>query len=99
MIKKTANVMMSCAKAVGMSKATAKSWDPGLWLYPLMGVHEDMQGTISQEDILEDEEGSFYFTEFDCGCSFYVPSTSLKGTYNDGLPGDVDLEEPTVHQN
>jgi len=96
---KTCKVVMSCAKTVGMSEATAKSWDPGLWLYPLMGIHEDTEATISQDNRLEDEEGSFYFTEFDCGCSFYVPSNFIKGTYNDGLPGDVDLEEPKVHQN
>jgi len=96
---RTSKVMMSCANEVGMSESTAASWDPGLWLYPLMGTHEDTQGNISQEDILQDEEGSFYFTEFDCGCSFYVPSTSIKGTYGDGLPGDVDLDEPEFSLN
>jgi hypothetical protein len=95
----TPTIMMSCAKDVGMSEATAASWDPGLWMYPLMGTHENIQGNISQEDILEDEEGTFYFTEFDCGCSFYVPSTSIKGTYGDGLPGDVDLDEPEFSHN
>ena len=97
---KASKVMMSCAKNVGMSEATAASWDPGIWLYPLMHVHEDTEGSVNEEDVLEDEDGTFHFAMFDCGCEFYVPSTMLKGTYsNDTLPGDVGLDEPRFSPN
>jgi hypothetical protein len=98
---RTPKVMQSCASRVGMSRATAASWDPGLWLYPLMQVHEEMAGDISteEEDILEDDEGKFYFAKFDCGCEFYVPSTAIKATFNDGLPGDVAPDPPQFSQN
>ena len=97
---KVSIVATACATKVGMSESTAASWDPGLWMYPLMGVHEDSEGNIQPEDMLQDEEGTYYFCEFDCGCSFYVPSTMLKGTFtNDQLPGDVELNDPKFSRN
>ena len=91
---KASKVVLSCGLKAGMSEATAGTWDPGLWMYPLMDVHEDTGGNVRPEDILEDEEGTFYFCAFDCGCAFYVPSTMVKGTFGDELPGDVELDEP-----
>ena len=97
---KVSKVMMSCGLEAGMSEATAASWDPGLWLYPLMNTHEDIKGNLELEDMLEDEHGKFYFCEFDCGCAFYVPSTSIRGTFtSDTLPGDIPLEEPDFSRN
>ena len=97
---KTPKVMMSCALEAGMSEATANDWDPGLWMYPLMGVHEETEGGIDQEDMLADDDGTYYFAKFDCGCEFYVPSTMLRGTYsNDTLHGDVELDEPEFSLN
>jgi len=92
-------ITLDCAKKAGMSKSTAQSWDPDLWTYPLMRVHEDMGGEINEAERIEDEEGGVYLTRFDCGCKFYVPSTMLKGTFGDGLPGEVELDEPEFSVN
>jgi len=87
-------VTLDCAKKAGMSMSTVQSWDPDLWTYPLMGVHEGVVGEINEAERIEDEEGAVYLARFDCGCKFYVPSTMLKGTFSDELPGDVELDEP-----
>lgn len=90
--KRSPKLMLSCAQEAGMSEATAASWDPGLWMYPVMSVHEDIEGNISTTGTLEDEQGTFYFAEFDCGCKFYVPSTMIRGAHTDDeLPGDVEV--------
>tara|TARA_B100000700_G_scaffold305731_1_gene380078 strand:- start:514 stop:822 length:309 start_codon:yes stop_codon:yes gene_type:complete len=88
-------VQMSCAQKVGMSEETASNWDPGLWMYPLMSVHEEIGGDVDEEHSLTDGEGTYLFVNFDCGCMFYVPSSMIKGELSDdSLPGDVELNTP-----
>ena len=88
-------IQMSCAAKAGMSESTASDWDPGLWMYPLMSVHEEISGEVDEKHTLTDGDGTFLFVTFDCGCMFYVPSEMIKGDLSDdNLPGDVELNTP-----